>query len=682
MQPFPDWRPHALDGALLWFHRKTGTNLRMDGPHTRHLRRRAPRLVLFGMTNACNLACTFCSRDREARSEWTVDSAFEVLAGLARAGTLEVAFGGGEPLAFRGFDELVRRLASETPLALHVTTNGTLLSEERLARLSPYLGEIRVSLYDDNDWEECIQRLARAGQTFGVNILATPERVSVLPAQLRTLHQLGCRDAAVLRYVGNDPRLRLSAVDEARLTAVLAESPLRARLSVCFGDTLLEVPRLFGGDCGAGLDFVTLTSDRRLKACSFQGGGIPVASVEDVLAAWTGRRDVLSAPSPLQGCARATSLRADTLPDGVRIWRGFSGNNSGDCVLVGRFETAEEASAYVEALLPDWKPGSHCYPERWRALLAAEGIQASEREYLPEAMVSIGRVVMLHTDSTLEDDFPSLRALLWKRRGRAVHSVIHGHSQHVLATGFGVREGSSLDELELALTEQEHFGPIARHANQLYGLVTFWGSNGDEHSLDARGQQLKAIAREQGAVVSAELVQATRESRLERHLASRGPKAERQRMWAHFDSAEAAAAYARDLRGDFTVAGRHVLFEADHFGPRLGLLAHRQGGSALILTSRRMIVSGSFSEMKSGPPDIAPLLRPYLTLDDQLEVDLQSQWVSVNVNTLEPGRVLKALVDLGTILGMQTWIQMQPDNPLAEALHRIRTDLEADLRRR
>jgi len=678
MQPYPDWRPHALDGALLWFHRKTGTNLRMDGPGTRHLRRRAPRLVLFGITNACNLACTFCSRDREARSEWTVDSAFEVLSGLARAGTLEVAFGGGEPLAFRGFDELVRRLASETPLAVHLTTNGTLLSEERLARLSPHLGEIRVSLYDDNDWEECIQRLGHAGQTFGANILATPDRVSLLPEQLRTLHQLGCRDAAVLRYVGNDPRLRLSAADEARLTAMLAESPLRTRLSVCFGDTLVEVPRLFGGDCGAGLDFVTLTSDRRLKACSFQGSGLPVASADEVLAAWTGRREVLLAPSPLQGCARAASPRAEALPDGVRIWRGFSGNNSGDCVLVGRFETSEEASTYIDALLPDWKPGD-LYPERWRELLAAEGIQTRENEYAPESMTSVGRTVMLHTEMTLEDDFPSLRALLWKRRGLAVDSVIHGHERLVLAAGFGTRDDSSLGKLEHALGH-EQLGPFTRHAKQLYGLVPFWG-DGDE-SLETRVEKLKAIARDCGAVLSAEMVRAPEEPRLERHLASRLPKAGRLRLWARFKSAQAASHYARDLSGALTVAGSHVLFEEDHFGPRLGLLAQRQGGKALVLTSLRVIVSGSFPQPKSGTPDIVPLLRPYLKPDDQLEIGHRARWVSVKVNTLEPGRVLKALVELEPLLGFQVWVQVKPDNPLAEALHRIRRDLEADLRRR
>jgi len=54
----------------------------------------------------------------------------------------------------------------------------------------------------------------------------------------------------------------------------------------------------------------------------------------------------------------------------------------------------------------------------------------------------------------------------------------------------------------------------------------------------------------------------------------------------------------------------------------------------------------------------------------------------VGVNTLEPGRVLKALVELETLLGLQVWVQVEPDNPLAEALHRIRQDLKADIPKR
>lgn len=680
MQPHSDWRPHALDGALLWFHRKTGTNLRLDASPTRHLRRRAPRLVLFGITNACNLACTFCSREQQARSEWTVDSAFDVLAGLARAGTLEVSFGGGEPLAFRGFDELVRRLSDETPLALHFTTNGTLLSDERLTRLAPHLGEVRVSLYDDNDWEACVERLARAGQTFGVNILATPERLPTLPEQLRTLHALGCRDAALLRYVGNDAKLRLSALGEARLTEVLAESPLRTRLSVCFGDTLTEVPRLFGGDCGAGLDFVTLTSDRRLKACSFQGGGLPITSAEDVLAGWSGRRDVLSAPSPLAGCARAGTPQAEALADGVRVWRGFSGNNSGDCVLVGRFETTDEATAYLDALLPDWKSG-HAYPERWKELLAAEGIPVGEEEVAPELMTSLGRVVLLYTDTTLGDDFPALRTLLWKRKGRMVHAEVHGHGHLSLATVFGAKDAASLGALERVL-EKEQPGSFFRHANQLHGLVDFCGIPGEEESLDAEVAKLKALALANGAAVAAELVDVPRDLRLEQRLASRGQHTGRLRLWTLFKSPEAAARYAKDLSGDVTVAGPHVLLEEDHFGPRLGYLAQRQGGTALMLTSKRVIVRGHFSQPKRGPPDVIPHLRPYLTADDRVASTPGNDSLSVRVNTQEPGRVLKAFVELEALLGPRAWIRVNSDDPLAEALHRLREDVDQELRRR
>jgi hypothetical protein len=45
------WRAHPLDGALLWFHPQSGTHVRWDGQPTRSLRRTAPRVVMFGITN-------------------------------------------------------------------------------------------------------------------------------------------------------------------------------------------------------------------------------------------------------------------------------------------------------------------------------------------------------------------------------------------------------------------------------------------------------------------------------------------------------------------------------------------------------------------------------------------------------------------------------------------------------
>ncbi|MBJ6759762.1 radical SAM protein [Myxococcaceae bacterium JPH2] len=679
MTPLPDWRPHALDGALLWFHPSTGTHVRIDSPGTRHLRRRAPRLVLFGITNACNLTCGFCSRDRAARSDWTPDSAFEVLAGLARAGTLEVAFGGGEPLAFRGFDTLVERLATETPLAIHLTTNGTLLSDERLARLAPHLGEVRVSLYDDNAWEETVPHLARGGVTFGVNVLATPERLEALPAMLHRLRDLGCRDVALLRYVGPEARLHLNARDEARLTQVVAESPLRTRLSVCFGDALVEVPRLFDGDCGAGLDFVTLTSQRELKACSFQSRGIPIASAEDVLAAWAQRPDTLASAAPLRGCARAGVPAAASLTPGVRVWRGFSGNNSGDCLLVGRFETAQQASDLVDALALPFDPKRRGYPEPWLRLLEAEGIHVTADETPPEALFSVGKTVMFYTDMTLSDDFPSLRRLVWKRGGREVHSSVHGHSQTSLAVGFTAGSERALEALEVELASED-VGSFATDASAsvLFGVVPFSIATDHSEALLPRVEWLKSLAERHDARLAAELVEAPDETLLPLRLAIQRQPEGPERLWLKFPSDDSATRFGRNLGGDFRVAGQHILIEAPHIGPRLGQLALKHGGTARLLTSLHIEIAAFFSNTKLEAAEFTSRLRPYMKPEDQLTVtSVHAKHVTLAVNTLEPLRVLPALIELGPLLGEKPWVRLGAANPLAESLRRIRRELLA-----
>ncbi|MBU8895327.1 hypothetical protein DRW03_15110 [Corallococcus sp. H22C18031201] len=676
MTPLPDWRPHALDGALLWFHPRTGTHLRIDSPGTRHLRRRAPRLVLFGITNACNLTCGFCSRDRAARSDWTPDSAFDVLCGLARAGTLEVAFGGGEPLAFRGFDTLVERLATETPLAVHLTTNGTLLSDERLARLAPHLGEVRVSLYEDNAWEETVQRLARAGATFGVNVLATPERLGVLPAMLRRLRDLGCRDVALLRYVGPDARLHLNARDEARLTQAVAASPLRTRLSVCFGDALVEVPRLFEGDCGAGLDFVTLTSQRELKACSFQARGIPIASAQDVLAAWAQRPDTLASAAPLRGCARAGAPPAASLTPGVRVWQGYSGNNSGDCLLVGRFESAQQASDLVDALALPLGSNPRGYPEPWLRLLEAEGIHVTEDETPPEALFSVGQTVMLYTDMTLNDDFPSLRRLVWKRGGREVHSSIHGHGQTSLAVGFTASSERALEALEVQLAAED-VGDFATEssASVLFGVVPFSIATDHSEALLPRVEWLKALAERHDARLAAELVDAPDAALLPLRLAIQRQPEGPERLWLKFKGEDSATRFGKNLRGDFRVAGQHILVEAPHIGARLGQLALKHGGTARLLTSHRIEVAAFFWNTKRETAELTSLLRPYLKPEDQLTATAGAKRVTLAVETLEPLRVLPALIELGTLVGEKPWVRLGAANPLAESLRRIRREL-------
>ncbi|MDI1442808.1 radical SAM protein [Polyangium sp. 6x1] len=314
-------RRFALDGALLCFDRRTGLTAVCEGPETAHLRMRAPRVVQFSITNACNLSCTFCSRDVAARSAWTADEAFVLLRDLDRAGVLEVAFGGGEPLVFKGFAALVRRLDLETRLSVSLTTNGTRLDDATIAALAPHVGQIRLSVYDDVDHQSILLRLARSGVRFGVNWLVTPARLPGLAAFVLDLVELGCRDILLLSYNGPDHALHLDpaeASELARVARVLGRGlagRATLKLDVCWGERMAAVPRLFGGrPCPAGREFVVVTSEKQVSPCSFHHLRFPAETAEDVLRVWETQAAALAAPAHDPGCARTPGYGLDGAP--------------------------------------------------------------------------------------------------------------------------------------------------------------------------------------------------------------------------------------------------------------------------------------------------------------------------------------------------------------------------------
>ena len=114
----------TLDGALMGFARDSGLNVLVAGDRTRALARRAPRSLQIGLLTPCNMACAFCYRDTSAASLLTRPYLVDLLQRAARWGVLEVAFGGGEPLLFKGFADMIDELHRTTSLGLDFTTNG------------------------------------------------------------------------------------------------------------------------------------------------------------------------------------------------------------------------------------------------------------------------------------------------------------------------------------------------------------------------------------------------------------------------------------------------------------------------------------------------------------------------------------------------------------------------------
>jgi len=699
------FRAFPLDGALLFVQPTSGASIRVENERTRAFARRAPRVAMFGITNRCNLSCSFCSRDAARASSWTVESAAHVLCGIAQAGCLEVAFGGGEPFAFRGFSELIAELYATTPLALNVTTNGTLLDTRSFAPFRGKLGQVRLSIYDDERWLTAARTLRESGQLWGANVLVHEQRLHELPALLARLSALGCHDVSLLNYVGPDSSRQLSPTGRARLSAQIADAPLPCRVSVCFGDQL-PTPRLFAGadgsgDCGAGYDFITITPDQTVQSCSFQDRGLSAATAEQILDIWRARRAELRHASTRAGCARALPLAAlrhaqRTVPE-VAIWRGFSGNNSGECILVGKFDSNSDAQRFLAELVPSWAPEGE-YSAEWRELFERENVALSALRDSgepvgdnPHCLFAVGcSVIAVGYDSG--DAFPELRALTWKRGGYVVPGGIHLHESPSL---LGAVRCRNTDDAQALLT-QSASPELSQHGELLFVHVRAATSTKiSGNTLEEHTQKLIAFAN--GRPLSAEIVLdewdeaafLAAKQRLGTELRTEP------RLFVAFwgeKSLDDAARFAEQVsEATAHVCHRVVLLEGLSRRKRAAVLALRQGAHAIALDDREVTVIGRFwflePTRKKGvkaPPrpvvDLEALSRALsMRLNTPVNAELEewSKGATVRVVTETPSVVLVAMAAVAAEMGTQLNPWVADIDAMGHLLRRLIADVSA-----
>lgn len=319
----PHFRALPLDGKILFFDRRTGINVLVTSEDTKDIRRAAPRQIQVALTNACNKTCDFCYRPLEAKSRWTFDELVDLAKRAAEWGVLEIAFGGGEPTIFPRFAELLQTIWKETPICPNFTTNGLKLTAELLRSIRGSYGQLQLSVYDEDDTNGIIDLLVREQANFGLNYLVTPARVRTLEADVLSYAARGVKDMLFLSYKGDDPTLHLSPrecmmFDEsvAKLHALLGDptgggvAPTRMtfKVDVCWASRLVKTPQLLNeADCQANVDFLSITSDKRVLSCSFASEGPSFDSFEELIAIYESMRDQ-QIPSPSPGCARLPSF--------------------------------------------------------------------------------------------------------------------------------------------------------------------------------------------------------------------------------------------------------------------------------------------------------------------------------------------------------------------------------------
>jgi len=97
----------------------------------------APLMVVWNMTQACNLRCIHCYQNataRPAHDELTLAEKLEAIDQMGAAGVPFLAIAGGEPLVSKDLWPVLER-ARERRIHVSLATNGTLLTRDNVARL-------------------------------------------------------------------------------------------------------------------------------------------------------------------------------------------------------------------------------------------------------------------------------------------------------------------------------------------------------------------------------------------------------------------------------------------------------------------------------------------------------------------------------------------------------------------
>jgi len=273
-------------------------------------------LVVWNLTNRCNLCCKHCyisAEDRSYRDELTTEEAKAFLQDIGEMGCPVVLFSGGEPIMRKDIYELAE-FGTRAGLRVVLSTNGTLITPEVAGKLMAagvkYVGVSIDGAERVHDsfrgragcFEEALTGLkhaADAGMNTGVRFTVNKENVNDLPAVIDAVVARGIPRFCMyhLVYTGRGEEmmaldtdldekrrtieylarrtkeLRAAGTDVEILTVdnhsdgvylyrmVLAEQPERA-------EEVRQLLELHGG-CSAGVKFSNVDPRGNVHPCQF-----------------------------------------------------------------------------------------------------------------------------------------------------------------------------------------------------------------------------------------------------------------------------------------------------------------------------------------------------------------------------------------------------------------------------
>ena len=244
-----------------------------------------PPVMIFSVTNRCNLSCSGCyasAQKRNCKAELSTKRYTELFREASDMGTGIIIMAGGEPLLRK---DLLEKAGSFKNLLFPVFTNGTLMQNGYIDIFSRYRNLVPVLSIEGGSSatdsrrgqgtyrkvEEAASCLKRNGVMHGLSITLTSENfVEVMsPGFINRYYENGSSLFFFVEYVPtgiNDRQLCLKPEQKKRIQSRIIN------LRLVFPSVFLSLPgdeSKFGGCLAAGRGFIHVSSNGDLEACPF-----------------------------------------------------------------------------------------------------------------------------------------------------------------------------------------------------------------------------------------------------------------------------------------------------------------------------------------------------------------------------------------------------------------------------
>ncbi len=244
-----------------------------------------PPIMIFSITNECNLQCTGCYHKalaRESKPEMSDEKIRSILSEAKDLGISFVVLAGGEPLVRKNILDITRDFPE---IIFLVFTNGLLIDEEWLAKLKGQHNFVPVVSLEGYEEEtdgrrglgvyerllKIVQKIKNAGIFWSVSLTATRSNFDSVTETgfIQSLSKLGCKLFFFLEYTpikeGTEDWL---LTDKQRTDLITRRDAFRTQFPALF----IAVPgdeEEIGGCLSAGRGFVHISAEGNVEPCPF-----------------------------------------------------------------------------------------------------------------------------------------------------------------------------------------------------------------------------------------------------------------------------------------------------------------------------------------------------------------------------------------------------------------------------